>query len=295
MNQDQPAHRDLPISWIAIRPIKHPAIGKSRLVPPVGISRPTLARAIALDSLTAARTCPAVKYQIVVTNDLVISADAAQRGEMVVADPGADLAAAIAVGLSVAQSLRCNDSPLLTGIAVILADIPAVQPEDLTVALTAASRHRTAFVPDVEGAGTVLLTSRVLPLMHHFGPGSADRHQQLGAHRLDLDLPRLRQDVDTATAFGQAVALGVGPATQAVLAQYRQTMQATVHHLDVYSDGSVITDTGDVIPFTSEVLARSGLRHVRVGQRLTVTITEGPRVTALGVTGVPGTPQIQNH
>jgi hypothetical protein len=64
-------------------------------------------------------------------------------------------------------------------------------------------------------------------------------------------------------------------------------MQATVHRLDPAGDaGSVITDTGVVLVFGADVLAASALRHVRTGQRLTVTLdgdpeTPGTRVLAL--------------
>ena len=33
--------------------------------------------------------------------------------------------------------------------------------------------------------------------------------------------------------------------------------------------GSVLTDSGDVLPFTAAALEHSGLRHLRPGQRLT--------------------------
>ena len=43
------------------------------------------------------------------------------------------------------------------GDAVLLADVPALQPAQLTEALRAVSLHRSAFVPDAEGTGTVLI------------------------------------------------------------------------------------------------------------------------------------------
>jgi hypothetical protein len=50
-------------------------------------------------------------------------------------------------------------------------------------------------------------------------------------------------------------------------------VQATVHRLDpATGSGSVVTDAGIVLPFDADVLAASRLRHVRVGQRLTVTV-----------------------
>jgi 2-phospho-L-lactate guanylyltransferase len=58
-------------------------------------------------------------------------------------------------------------------------------------------------------------------------------------------------------------------------------VQATVYRYDPETGaGSVLNDSGEVIPFEVEALLGSGLRHVRPGQRLTVT-QEGDRITAL--------------
>lgn len=67
-------------------------------------------------------------------------------------------------------------------------------------------------------------------------------------------------------------------------------MQATVHGFDpATSSGSVLTDAGLVIPIAPGALEASGLRQLRLGQRLSVT-TEGSgaeaRVTALWLEGV---------
>jgi cold shock CspA family protein len=59
-------------------------------------------------------------------------------------------------------------------------------------------------------------------------------------------------------------------------------MQATVYRYDPASgSGAVLTDQGAVLPFTVEALRLSGLRHLRPGQRLTVELDEGRRVSAL--------------
>jgi 2-phospho-L-lactate guanylyltransferase len=101
---------------------------------------------------------------------------------------------------------------------VLLGDLPTVTPAALSRALQACGQHQTAFVPDAEGTGTVLLTARALAdLVPAFGAGSAAAHARHST-RLDLDLPLLRSDVDDDVALGRAVALGVGPRTAAVLA-----------------------------------------------------------------------------
>jgi hypothetical protein len=53
------------------------------------------------------------------------------------------------------------------------------------------------------------------------------------------------------------------------------TVQATVHRFDAATgNGSVVTDEGLIVPFSGEVLAASGLRHVRVGQRLSIDVDD---------------------
>lgn len=102
------------------------------------------------------------------------------------------------------------------GWAVLLGDLPALRAKDLVAALGRAAEHSRALVPDAEGTGTVLLTATDGPPEPRFGPGSAQRHA-VDAVRLDLDLPSLRRDVDTAADLAAAVALGVGPHTARAL------------------------------------------------------------------------------
>ncbi len=50
-------------------------------------------------------------------------------------------------------------------------------------------------------------------------------------------------------------------------------MQASVHTFDPETlQGSVILDSGLVHPFGANVFTGSGLRHLRVGQRLTIEV-----------------------
>ena len=52
----------------------------------------------------------------------------------------------------------------------------------------------------------------------HFGDHSAYRHEQSGAAPVRVDVPTLRQDVDTETDLVAARRLGVGTHTSSVLA-----------------------------------------------------------------------------
>jgi cold shock CspA family protein len=51
-------------------------------------------------------------------------------------------------------------------------------------------------------------------------------------------------------------------------------VQATVYRFDPETgSGSVVTDAGLVMPFDAEAFATSGLRLLRPGQRLGITVT----------------------
>lgn len=197
--------------WRVVLPVKGGAAAKSRLAGDPAARR-LLAEAIALDCLAAVLACPGVDDVVVVTGDPRTAAAATGVGARVVAEsvPGAGLDAAVQDGLAVLP-----DAP----VAVLLADVPALRPADLSAALGGAAGLLAAgapsvVVPDAEGTGTVLLAAPgPRGLRTAFGPGSAAAHEALGAVRFEPDLPRLRRDVDTPAALEEAVALGVGPRT----------------------------------------------------------------------------------
>ena len=210
-----------PGNWTVVLPLKGGSNAKSRLGAPA-----PLATAIALDCLAAVLASELVGEVVVVTADPLLTERAAAAGARVQPEsiPGRGLPAAIADGLA-GLSGRC---------AVLLGDLPALQPDDLSTALRLAGELLTgrfvdgesfpapgmAFVPDAEGTGTVLLTALTpAALRPAFGPASASAHAAAGAARLDLDLPRLRRDVDTPEDLRTAIALGIGPLTREVLAE----------------------------------------------------------------------------
>lgn len=199
--------------WTLVLPVQSAARAKSRLDVPAGVDRPRLARAIARDSLAAVRATAAVARLVVVTADDDLASDCAHAGDHVVRDTGRSLTEAVRRGVGAARALAPE-----TPAAVLLADVPALTPDDLAGALQRAASLPFAVVPDAEGSGSVLLTAaRPALLQPAFGGDSARRHEQRGAVRLDLDLPRLRRDVDTWAALVQAATLGLGPATTAAL------------------------------------------------------------------------------
>ena len=198
--------------WRLVLPVKGMSEAKSRLAVGAGVSRIELARAMALDTIQAALSCPIVATVLVVTSDVVVRAEVAAAGALVLPDPGLGLNAAIRHGADHLASV--GPGP----VAALLADLPALAAADLAAALSACAGSAAAYVPDAEGSGTVLLAAATAAgLRPAFGDGSAGRHD-LFATRLDLDLPRLRRDVDVQSALREAVALGVGPRTTAALA-----------------------------------------------------------------------------
>lgn len=200
-------------SWRLVVPVKLAEVAKSRLVPPVPVSRPDLARAMARDTLEA--VCGALEPGAVltVTSDPAAAAAARGLGAAVLADPGDGLNAAVRAGA--AAWLSNGPGP----VGILLGDLPALQPADLLAALAACGQHDRAVVPDAGGTGTVLLTALDgAGLRPRFGPASAARHAE-SATRLDLDLPRLRTDVDDAASLAAVAHLGVGRHTAAALAR----------------------------------------------------------------------------
>jgi len=204
----------MPGSWTVVVPLKGGPAAKSRLG-----GTPALARAIAMDCLAAVLAAQQVSQVLVVTADPELAERCGAAGAVVVPQSAADggLGGAITDGVHAAPEAPC---------AVLLGDLPALRPEDLDQALQAAAQALDTgpapmvAVPDAEGSGTVLLAAATpAGLVHRFGPGSAARHRAAGAVLLDLDLPRLRRDVDTRADLEAALALGAGAHTREALAR----------------------------------------------------------------------------
>lgn len=200
--------------WTLVIPVKRTAIAKSRLAAAYPQHRPELARAFAVDTVTAAMTCPLVGVVLVVTADPAVSADVTALGARVVADtPDSGLNEAINRGAAAAADFWPD-----RGVAALSADLPALRPDDLTRALAACGPGRS-FVIDLPGTGTTMLAAGpgVGP-DPRFGVGSALAHRASGAVPVELiGIDSVRRDVDTAADLAQAVRLGVGPRTADVM------------------------------------------------------------------------------
>ncbi|WP_280383178.1 2-phospho-L-lactate guanylyltransferase [Nocardia wallacei] len=203
----------------AVIAVKHLDRAKSRLadrLPPGHRSR--LVLAMLSDTVTAA-VAAGLGSVTVVTPDHEVSAAVRELGAEVHPDPvgGTDPTDGLNTALTAAATaVRERHGPV--ELLALQADLPALCPGELSDMLATAPPGR-AIVADHAGHGTAALLVRdgSAPLAPRFGPDSARRHIASGAKDLEGDWPGLRLDVDTEDDLHRAAALGVGPATAAVL------------------------------------------------------------------------------
>lgn len=197
-------------------PVRDAASAKSRLAAGGGANadarRVSLAVAIALDTVTAARAAREV-------GDLIVVGALAEpvAGVRIVDDPEEGLLAAIAAGLAEANPTAPT--------AVLLGDLPALRPAELDNALIAAREHSRSFVPDCDRTGSTLVVAMGgLPHLLRFGVDSAEKHRSAGYVELSVsEHSGLRRDVDTLDQLAALANLAtsgtlvLGPRTRALL------------------------------------------------------------------------------
>ncbi len=204
--------------WGVVLPVKRLSAAKSRLSTRPSEQRRALALAFALDVVTACRATAHVGALVVVSGDDAVRDGATRLGADVVGDP--EQGGLLAALLAGAAALRASRPDL--ALALLAADLPALRPLELGIALDSAAAHGRAFVSDVAGTGSTLLTATAgVSPDPRFGPRSRAAHAASGAVELtDARLVRLRCDVDTEVDLWHARMLGVGPHTAATLEQY---------------------------------------------------------------------------
>ena len=202
--------------WTLVLPVKPATVGKSRLAPFARERRTELARAMALDTVSAAVACSRVAEVLVVTRDPDSSRALAEAGALVIPDePERGLNAALGYGAAAAWERHPD-----CRVAAMLADLPALRPDELVPVLDAALGYAASFVPDTEGTGTTVYCATSQSAFDpRFGPGSRAAHLEAGAVELALPgIQTVRRDVDTEADLRAALRLGVGPRTRAALA-----------------------------------------------------------------------------
>ena len=187
------SHEPAPTTnWLVVIPVKGTPDAKSRF----GDGDHTaLALAVALDTVEAALAAPGVTGVVVVTSPEAATAFDQTEALVMLEDVPSGLRGAIELGIETASALGAAGR----GTAVLLGDLPALTPAELSAALAAAAEHQLAFVPDAEGTGTALITAAD-GAVHApaFGSHSAALHAAAGY--VELELPTtsgLRNDVDT--------------------------------------------------------------------------------------------------
>jgi len=202
--------------------VKSPERGKSRLSDLPRRQRAALARAFAADVIAVAVDAAGPGGVLVVSDDVGIAKLARDLAAVPVSERAAGgLNPALLLGRDAALRLRPG-----TAIIALQGDLPAIRLEELRSAIEAAeSQSSASFVPDATGSGTALLYwPDARTFRPSFGEQSAQRHRDDGAVDLTADSQSsdarwagLRRDVDTTSDLREAIALGVGPATRAVV------------------------------------------------------------------------------
>ena len=192
--------------------VKRLAAAKTRLAPVFSAAtREHVVLAMLVDTITAASAVTALRTVTVVTPDDVAADAARQLGAQVLTDPTPDghrnpLNNAILAAEAVVREATPN-------IVVLQGDLPALQPQELAEAISAARAYPRSFVGDRHGTGTAALLAFGVALDPQFGPDSAQRHRHSGAIELTGAWPGLRCDIDTPDDLLVARRLGVGAAT----------------------------------------------------------------------------------
>lgn len=214
----QTAERQVLPAWTVIMPQKDLRQAKSRLALRRK-DREACAGAMLHDTLIAVRACQRVTSVLVICERLE---DIPAPVDFADSTPVQTL---VAAGLKHNRAVEYAEKYARTAlgsmhVAVLPADLPALDPGDLSRALDLAALHPRAFVRDAEGTGTTLLAARGgNRLAPKFGPDSASMHKATGATELKMaaDFWSLRDDVDDLRTLRRALATGRAHHTRRVL------------------------------------------------------------------------------
>src|ERR1700761_4901082 len=200
--------------------VKRLAAAKTRLAPVFSAAtRESVVLAMMVDTIRAALAVPALHSVPVVTPDQVAAEAALGLGAQVLTDPTPDghrnpLNNAIAAAEAAVRDFTPN-------VVALQGDLPALQPQELAEAITAARGYPRSFVGDRHGTGTSALFAFGVALEPEFGPDSGQRHQHSGAMQMPGAWPGLRCDIDTPDDLLVERRLGVGSATTQAIGRPR--------------------------------------------------------------------------
>ncbi len=203
--------------FAVVVPVKPPALGKSRLVGLPDRERRALAAAFALDTVAASLAAELVGAVLVVTDDAPFAGRLADLGCAAIPDGvSGDLNASLRLGAAEAR----RRWPELVVVA-LCADLPALRPADLDAALELVTaqldRGLASYVADASGVGTTLYCAPYDEFLPCFGGESSSAHLDTGAVAVPGDLSSLRRDVDDLADLQEAMTLGLGRHTAALV------------------------------------------------------------------------------
>lgn len=279
-------------------PVKQLAAAKSRLRGALpGVPHEELALALAADTLRAVLACPAVAEALVVTDDARVAAAARAAGARVLPDePRAGLNAAFRHGAAGAAA---------GWVAGITGDVPALRPAELAGALLAAQNGHPAarrFLPDAPGGARCCSPPRLAcRWILASGWGRQSRTRRAGRYRSTATgpacagtwTPPRTWPPPPGSGWDRArprswppltpPALRAEPARPAPRAEltraappaeprvYGASMQGTVASYDAATrSGVLLLDDGTEMRFPARAFDASGLRLLRLGQRVRI-------------------------
>lgn len=186
-------------------------------------ARAELALAFARDTIAA------IEESVMIYDVVALAADAATASILTRYDITVQVAAPEAsLGETVDSAARTAARRNLDRIAVVVADLPALETEEVDRALSEVSRvHPFAFVPDLRDGGTTMVAARRHTSIFDISQGSALRHLREGHPAVGRDLLGLRCDVDTMEALRLASTMRVGRHTLAAIERLSIPMTIT--------------------------------------------------------------------
>ncbi|MFE7421186.1 2-phospho-L-lactate guanylyltransferase [Rhodococcus sp. NPDC057529] len=198
--------------WSVVVPVKDLMHAKSRLL--VGAHRPKLALAFAQDTVAALSRSRDVGVVFVVTEDRTVRETLSSPNVCFLDDPKMGLNQSITESISTVRSLGFGEK-----VAVVVADLPALRPDDFSAASAIAANFHFSFVADQDGRGTTaLFFSDSMAGQPRFGPNSSRAHTLAGSVELDMQgIDGIRRDVDEVEHLEATCELGLGDHTRAAL------------------------------------------------------------------------------
>ena len=189
-----------------IVPVKPWLLAKSRLVT---TRRTALAQAFALDTLDLLGSTPDVGRVVVVSAEPRLAGEARRRGFGLVVDRPLLSQRGLDAAADLGRRWALRESPG-DRIVILPADLPCLTPAGLYDVLRSLEHHDEAFVRDLDGDGTTLVSAaEPRQLRSAYGQGSAARHAAQGCTEV-LEVPlAARRDVDTLDDLAQAFTMGL--------------------------------------------------------------------------------------